>query len=70
MASSKTRIQYYLVSYSHSRGFGTIYVHSEPHISIPQLEEDLKLLLKEKVVIITINKLNKAQYEEGTNDRA
>ncbi len=55
---------FYLVSYSHRTGFGNIFFEAEKPLDIRRAEK--KICEKagvEDVVIITINKITKDQYE-------
>ena len=56
-------MKYYLVSYSHSRGYGNVFLASTKYLDIRQAEKSIaKDIGGDGVVIITINPITKAQF--------
>ena len=58
--------RYYLVSYSHEKGFGSACFKTiNRHLNIKKAGKDiLKGGRVKGIIIITINKINESQYEE------
>lgn len=56
------REKYYLISYSHSEGFGNVFFKENPYLDIRAAEKEIEEKYEDSVVIISINKISKGQF--------
>jgi hypothetical protein len=63
---SKQKTRYYLVSYSHERGFGNIFFEATPYLDIRDAEEQIRDISKlQWVVILNMMEIDRSQYKHS-----